>query len=98
MFEHPGESKIIFAAFELENSDRYELAFTMSQFEELFLADPELRSTENRDARYHWVSPRPSHSSAAFFRGKCTGEGGRQCVLLDKALRTGKMFENCYSP
>merc|ERR1719478_899904 len=45
----------------------------MSQFEELFTNDPELRASKNKDARYHWIIVRLDFAS--------DGSGGRKLVL-----------------
>merc|ERR1719240_713841 len=45
----------------------------MSQFEELFANEPDLRTTKNKDARYHWIIVRLDFAS--------DGSGGRKLVL-----------------
>merc|ERR1719240_1856744 len=45
----------------------------MSQFEEIFANDPELRASKNKDARYHWIIVRLDFAS--------DGTGGRKLVL-----------------
>merc|ERR1719240_2021909 len=45
----------------------------MSQFEELFANEPDLRTSKNKDARYHWIIVRLDFAS--------DGSGGRKLVL-----------------
>merc|ERR1719321_1342810 len=73
VFENQETNQVTFAAFELENSGSYQITFTMSQFEELFANDPELRASKNRDQRYHWIIVRLDFAS--------DGTGGRKLVL-----------------
>eukprot|EP00927_Polykrikos_kofoidii_P047665 TRINITY_DN41935_c0_g1_i1.p1 TRINITY_DN41935_c0_g1~~TRINITY_DN41935_c0_g1_i1.p1 ORF type:complete len:606 (+),score=193.47 TRINITY_DN41935_c0_g1_i1:94-1911(+) len=49
---------IKFAAYELETSEVFELAYTYTDFDILFKAHPELVNPANKDGRYEWVVDR----------------------------------------